>query len=388
MKKSFLIDLVFLIVIMLIILVGFIKPMISQIDVISIENREANQLPKFSISKFIDKSIQDNYELAYADQIPFSSTLKLTNNTVSFRSKLWFLNNFDNSVYKKISDLNIVEDCLLYDYVPTSEIVDELDKKITNINKIEEANKNKKFYVFYFETDRDINIENNDKSSNYEYLKKGLNSKIKTSLLDINSLNDYKKYFYQTDHHWNYKGSYEAYKRIIQMILGDSEKVIVPNKLVTFNSIFDGSKARSLGAVKYYNEKFSAYDFTLAKHDYYKNGQKVDFIADTKTLINNNPQYISYGNWYGNDYGLLEYDYKNTKKDNLLILGDSYDNAIGELVASHFNKTYIVDLRHYKKSMDKEFNINEFIKENEIDKILIVGGYIYFTYEDFIVRGV
>ena len=65
----------------------------------------------------------------------------------------------------------------------------------------------------------------------------------------------------------------------------------------------------------------------------------------------------------------------NSGKRNLLIIGDSYTNAINKLIATHFNKTYDVDLRHYKETFNEEFIINEYIEENDIDKVLIIVNY-------------
>ena len=388
MKKEYYIDLVFLVIVLAIILGGFIKPIIKPAYINDLENRRANQLPKFTLTDFMDKKVQDLYEDAYADQIPLSGKMKLLNNSLTFGTKMSYLKAVDNNIYKKIGKYYLVDDYLTSLFIPVEKVTKALDEKINIFNKIQEQNKKVDFYVFYAESDRDINFINNNKSNTYEYIKKNLNSKIKSSLLEINSLDEFKKLYYRTDHHWNYEGSYAAYKNIIKLILGESEKILEPNKKLSFTSIFDGSQARDLGGVLYFNEPFNAYDFSFEEHDVYTNRKKVDNIVDREGIKNNNPKYIKYADWYGTDYGLLEYDFKNNKKDNLLILGDSYDNAINELIASHFNKTYNVDLRHFERSMGKAFDINEFIKEYDIDKVLYVGSYIYYTYPDFVLKGI
>ena len=388
MKREYYINVFFLFVITTILVIGFFKPIINPIDIVERENREANQLPSISLTAFNEKTMQDAYELAYADQLPLSNELKSINNTFLFATKIAYLKLSDSNIYKKIGNYNLFDDYLVYDYEPKEKNILKLNDKIENINKIYKKFKNKDLYVFYIESSSNMNFATNEHSSHYEYVKKNVKSGIKTSAFEIKSFDDLKRYYYRTDHHWNQNGSYEGYKKIIKMIFGDSEKIIEPNELLSFTSIFDGSLARELGGINYFNEHFYAYDFSFKEHDVYKNGEKVNNIVDTKLLKNNNPKYITYGAWYGNDYGLLEYDFKDANKYNLLIIGDSYDNAINELIASHFNKTYVVDLRHYKRSIEKEFNISNFIKNNEIDKILLIGSNNFFTSDVFLVKGI
>lgn len=57
------------------------------------------------------------------------------------------------------------------------------------------------------------------------------------------------------------------------------------------------------------------------------------------------------------------YNYNRPEKENLLIISDSFSNAINEIIASHFNRTYIIDLRQ-----NKEFEPNEYIQKIEGEK--------------------
>ena len=56
----------------------------------------------------------------------------------------------------------------------------------------------------------------------------------------------------------------------------------------------------------------------------------------------------SYGGVYGWDNGEVILDAGTTGRGNLLMLGESYDNAILKLMASHFDRVYSVDLRSYE----------------------------------------
>lgn len=213
-----------------------------------------------------------------------------------------------------------------------------------------------------------------------------LNSSIQSDHLEINNFIDFSNYFYKTDHHWNYKGSYKGYQDIIKMINTDEARKY--NKEIHFNSKMIGSKSKSVGGTYLFKEDFVAYDFIFPNHDIFINNKKVNSYGNYSYIIKKQPEIIDYGDYYGNDVGLLEFDFHQPEKDNILILGESYDNAINELLASHFNKTYNVDLRHYKIQMNEEFNIFKFVKDYKIKKVLYIGNHSFYTGNIFLLKEV
>ena len=68
------------------------------------------------------------------------------------------------------------------------------------------------------------------------------------------------------------------------------------------------------------------------------------------------------------------------------MLGESYDNAILKLMASHFDRVYSVDLRSYEQDMGKPFRLAEYLREHEITKVLWIGSTTFFTSDDFMVE--
>ena len=81
--------------------------------------------------------------------------------------------------------------------------------------------------------------------------------------------------------------------------------------------------------------------------DIYVNGEIARDYGNQQDFIQNKIDSISYGTVFGNDEGEVIFDLDNDSS-NLLIIGESYDNAIIKLIASHFDKTYCVDLRYYE----------------------------------------
>lgn len=249
-------------------------------------------------------------------------------------------------------------------------------KRVNEFNNL-----NKKIDVYYYIINRGYNYDyrNNTMTSD-------LRSFFKNNLVGYKGLEDlkvetyekYKKFFYKTDHHWNAVGSYEGYKDIANMF-GFVPKE--PKRFITFeNTIFYGSEARNI-AFYDIKEKFSAFEFEYSKHEEYLNGALSHYgkyPSYYTGIYSTSPLTPYYADFYGPDVAEVKYDYNNKLKDNLLILSSSFSNPINPLIASHFNKTYIVDLRHYEN-----FNITDYLKKNDINKVLFIMDYSFITNQVF-----
>ena len=88
---------------------------------------------------------------------------------------------------------------------------------------------------------------------------------------------------------------------------------------------------------------------------------------------------ISYAKFYGNLFREIVFDTGDETKENLLIVGDSYSNAILKLLASHFHKTVLIDCRMSPVTQEK---FTEYIEEYGIDKVLFLGSLFGLGNED------
>ena len=122
-------------------------------------------------------------------------------------------------------------------------------------------------------------------------------------------------------------------------------------------------------------EEFTFYEYDLPEHDTTING-KPDTYNHYENYKKHNYEYDKMDNYYayvyGDDYAEVVFNYHQPGKDNLLIISNSYSNAINELIAQYFNKTYVIDLRHYKEDYEKDFEISSYLKEKNIDKTLVL----------------
>lgn len=381
MKKNEILSLVFIIVIMLIIFGGFINPIFFPVSINYDENRVANLIPSFSFKSFYDKSYQDAFEVALADQIPKANIMKEYLNTFKVNTKMVYYHMLPKENYHYLSNgVYLFNDYLIYGPRYLSEIKENHLAKIENINLAVRTLPNISFYLYYIEKDTDIDFRNLDKMNIYENLIETLDKSVKTSKFEINSFEEFANYFYKTDHHWNYKGSYKGYQDLVTLMSLSNDNNFEQELCL---SSMSGSKASAIGGNKIFYEQFCAYLFNLKSHDVYINNEKVSAYGYYKDIILNPPENVSYAEYYGADFGLVLFDYHNKEKDNLLIIGESYDNAINELIASNFNKTYNVDLRAYETDMKEKFNFVDFVKKNKISKVLLIGNVDYYTLKEF-----
>lgn len=182
-------------------------------------------------------------------------------------------------------------------------------------------------------------------------------------------------YFY-TDHHWKPKAAYYAYSEIIENMNKKLKGIGEPLPMSAYNWTEDtmpfyGTEARKVGRAnisksdtitiveKKSDEKPLEISYrgksnqplynkeVLKKEDIYTNRYVTYFSGDVPEGIIRNP------------------NVQNGKK--VLILKDSYANAMIQFFPSHFEETRVLDLRHYK-----HMTVKEYIEKNDIDAVVFV----------------
>lgn len=365
----FFLDKAFFICLLGIIFIGFSTIFRSPKKFSYLENRTLNKFEVPTIDSFVNKSFQDKVEGALSDQILFGQTIR-KKGTEIFR----FLDLFKiNPTICRDQYVYISQNYVTYNCKPQIINAPRYDfdgnDLINSINIFNEINNYTDTYYYVLDRSYAWDFSNDELVlDGYTYLKEKLKGDYHLARLSVNSYNDYSKYFYQTDHHWNHVGSYQGYKDIVEL-LKVKEKPVKPTGEITLDNKFYGSMAKNSKAIREY-EKFTYYDFDLKEHSEYINGLKGQY---GKEKGDNNIAYLNlYAYIYGNDSGEIVFDFDNNKKDNLLIIGSSYTNPINKLVASHYNKTYILDPRYYRNYDGSKASLKEYIDDYHIDKVLIL----------------
>lgn len=363
-------------------ILGFYSVFIlGQKEISETENRTLAKLPIFQWGDFQNQTFQSNLENAITDQMIGAQTIK----RIALETRKEVINGMNHVILSLKNNENknyyvaIAEDT--YKINNEDWLVNKIGKysyepkSVEYFNQIKGADK----YLYFIESDLS-KMYNEEKDTNPLYESIVNNMELtKYSKFDTKTFEDYKKYFYKGDHHWNHKGQYKAYQEIIEL-LGIEESVKITEER-QYDAYFLGSKAREASE---YNskEKFTVYQYDnqepievqidgrLSKYGKREEYDKGEY--ETKLTANH------YGEYYGGDYAEVIYNFNEPQKENLLIISNSYSNAINEIIASHFNKTYIIDLRS-----NTNFKANEYVKQNEIDKILLLGNMSLFSKDTY-----
>ncbi len=380
------INILFVLLIISAFVIGLAKTVFKPYEVNRYENRACNKISKPTLSAILDNSFQNSLEAAFADQLPKAPALKKAYNDILSNYLSIFLKPIIEShdrTYISYNDMLIFGKMYMYKPRNPDDELTALQERADSYNTLFDKHPDLDFYVYYIEEDTDINFETNKKLNTDDYFFSLLNlPEEKTASFEINSFNEYKEYFYKTDHHWNHKGSYKAYTEIVDFLNCEGEEIKNGDE-VFISDDFIGSKGAKVGS-ELIKDRFLAYDFSYAEPVITINGEIVkDYGSQSAFIAGKTTQALSYGSFYGYDKGEVILDTNDSDKDNILIIGDSYDNAIMKLLASHFNKTFSVDLRHYEKHKGEKFNFSEYIEDNNIDKVLFIGHITYFTLNTF-----
>lgn len=237
-------------------------------------------------------------------------------------------------------------------------------------------------YVYLVNSSRTVDVKKDVSAVPKTYTKiQEYFTKSQTDYLRMNSLEDYASYFYTTDHHWNYCGSYVGYKQIVAMMFGEDEPVLEPVETVTFPIKFNGSMNQTL------HQKNSQEDFTVYRFDYPEikvelNGRPKPSYGNQQAYFDGNypkaPLSNHYNNFYGGEFALVHLETDRTDRGNLLMFSNSMSDALDLLLASHFHHAWIVDPRHYERSLGKPFSMKTAVEEWQINQVLILGDGMYF----------
>jgi hypothetical protein len=265
---------------------------------------------------------------------------------------------------------------------------DLIISKIDNINTLVKNYPTLNYFCYYIETDMDVEFVDG-KISHFivNPFFSRLDHKIEKAALYINEPKEYQTFFYKTDHHWDVKGQLQGYQDIIRLTKGLQEPLRTTEEVYIEGLKYYGSKSRISNDYEIYDD-FKVLIADLSEHK--------EYVNDVEQLYDRKEAYVSgtytktegvsyYGNCNGGDYGLVTYDYNQPDKSNILIFVDSFSNPINSFIASHFNKTYIVDLRYYKDTYGVDFDFGDFTKEHEIRDVLFMGYYLFYANDIFLV---
>lgn len=281
---------------------------------------------------------------------------------------------------------NIIEieesEHLVYPKRTVNEGLSLMESKADNYNRTVHNYPNLNFFCYYIESDVDVDFVNGQISHDVvEKFFSLLDPSIKTSALYVNSPKDYQNFFYKTDHHWNVEGQLQGYKDIIALLKGEFEPLLNIEILPIEGLFYNGYKSRKSNDYSIKDE-FKILMADLNTYTTYINneegtyGRKEDYLAGNYSASTG---FNYYRDCNGVDYGIVEYDFNQPEKGNLLCYVESFSNPINAFIASHYNKTYFVDYRHYQPTFGNSLDFGNFVNEHAIDDVLFAGYYHFYV---------
>ncbi len=383
-------DLLFLGAILLILTAGLTTALLFPKEINTYENRKANQMPSFTLEGYLDGSFQEEVDAALSDQVNLSTTYKRAFNyarTATLLPAVLRLSEEHPDRYISYQGMWLFGgDRILPDPRTMESIADDLDAKIANYNETFARLPDVSFYLYYIEGDTSMNFETGEKPPIYERILDELDlPRERVGRLEVDSFDTLYRLFYHTDHHWNHLGSYQGYLDVLDL-LGVEDQPLVPLEEVPVPGRFVGSRAVSTGSDGLY-ESVSMYRFDFPALTAVINGRPADNYGSQELFWSGQGGQPSYGGIYGGDEGEVILSGGDPGGGKILLIGESNDNALLKLLASHFDTLYAVDLRNYSHYMGEDFRLSEYLEEHGIDKVLLIGAASYLAMDEFRLEG-
>ena len=357
---------------------GCIRTVLSPMDINYNENRYAEKMPCFSVNTYLEGSFQNGVESAMADQLYAAQQMKRWYNDITSSRILqmveWEAVKHPDYFYS-YRGVYLYDDRILWQPFDQDAFQITYNQTVEALNRSIENNPDLPYYFYFVESDAVLDFKTGERIPVRENACAEL--QIPSERMAWFSLNTYEEYsdqFFKTDHHWNYRGAYRGYQEIHEL-LGIEEPCLVPLREITLSRPMTGSKAAYAGfsEMQEYPTVYE-FDYPVLGAEY---GHEAEVIADPDSGS------FSYSYFYGEDAALVAFDTGRADRENILILGDSYDNAVLKLLASHYNRTYCVDMR---LPDSQQFNIGKFAEEHDVDLVLIIASQVLFC-GDFLVEG-
>ena len=256
-----------------------------------------------------------------------------------------------------------------------------IEKQAQNLYKALSGFPKVKSYVYLVNSSRTVDLKKDVTAvpGIYPAIQKYF-SKSTTEYLHLDSLEQYADFYYASDHHWNYRGSYTGYCDIIRINKKKKEPVLEPKETVTFPVKFNGSMNSRGGDSS--GDQFVVYRFDYPKMKIEVNGVRQASYGNQETYfagkIMKQQKFNHYSKFYGGDYGLIHFETDRTDRGSLVLFSNSFSNAINLLLASHFHHLWVIDFRYFLPEQNKAFHLSDILAQKDV-KVLILGDGQYCT---------
>ncbi len=333
------------------------------------EKRMLAQKPKLTKETVLDGSFMEDYEEYVTDQ--FVARDKWTG--IKTTMDLALLKQEINSVYLCEDDY-LIEKHEAADYPPElieeklallEPLVEQWDAKVMLVPTADNVMKNKlPAYAEYFDQTQFLSkVSERVGEDNY--------IDVYSALLEHRD----EGLYYRTDHHWNSLGAYYGYQAWVDA-MDYSALNYDPADMETVSDDFLGTLHAKVNldwqpdtieyfpVTNYWPVKVT-YDMTVTR----------DSMYEEKYLDGNN----QYAYFLDDNHAFVEIDTRSISGDTLFIIKDSYANCVIPMMAMHYDKIYVVDLRYMNGQL---FPLMESVEPKDGMDVLVLYNCVHFL-EDF-----
>ena len=346
-----------------------------------VENRTLSKRP--SLEKVDGEKFSKEYEDYYNDQFVFRDFLIGVNTVTDY-----ILNKTE------VGNYYVVEDNWILGKFPNVFNEKRLNRYSNAINKLANVGKIEGKDVYFAMTPHKTNVLKHIypkyvETSSIDKNIKGFEDKLNKGVVNYIEMDDYmmnkfskkelESMYFKTDHHWNGKGAFEGFKRIIEEMDLDVSSENLKNifdkyKEITVDSKkFKGSYNKNICMVvreKEYPDYLTIKENKNNDVEYFLNGEKVkeeDVIATSR-----HEKEWDYGGAYsrGAQMNILKIKNKDAFSDKkILVIRDSMQGATTWLFRDFFKETELIDPRNIS---DIKKSYTEIIKESDADIVLFM----------------
>lgn len=325
------------------------------------ENRELTQVPQFNLEDLFSGKFTKKFETYTTDQFP------LRDNWISIkaRSEMLIGKKENKGVY--LCD----NDTLIERYKAP-------DKKQlkTNIDAVRALSENADVPVYFglIPGASEIhsyllpkNAPNDSQKEVIDFCYKNSGAKNIDIYAALKShSNEY--IFYRTDHHWTSLGAFYGYKSIMDTMGHNAFSLSSFNRRTATDRFYGTVYSKSgINWVKPDTIEIFAEQDDATTVMNYSEGEPIKSAMYDYDYLEKKDKYSMF---MGGITPLLTIETANTDAPALLIVRDSYMDSLLPFLQGNFSKIYVLDLRYYKTQL-MQSSIQDFIKDNSIDEVLV-----------------
>ncbi len=209
-----------------------------------------------------------------------------------------------------------------------------------------------------------IHSQKNIISSSYSQMSKNI---VKIDAYSRLEEKDKEYIYFRTDHHWTARGAYLGYLAFCEVSGNEPVDIneLETGKIEDFvGSLYKASNAGVLKKNPDYVEYFKTrvdVDAQVYENSKMENGKKVFVVA---RAVNSDNKYLAF---IGGDQPLEKIVTSNKNGKKILVIKESYGNALVPFLCDNYEEVYVVDPRK------TNFDLAEFVEKQSIGEVLMIN---------------